>query len=364
MKILYGVQGTGNGHLSRARAIAPHLSAAGLDTDFVFSGRRREHYFDMEPFGAWRSYAGLTFVTANGKVNPLATARRNNLWRLWRDITTLDVRKYDLVITDFEPVSAWAARRAGIPSLGIGHQYAFQFPVPTCGDSALSRLVMRHFAPADTRLGLHWHHFDQPILPPICDLDDYPEEAVADKILVYLGFENPAVVIPLLQQFPRYQFYYYGEFPQASQDRNIHLRPLSRNGFKRDLANCNGVICNAGFELTSEALHLGKRVLVKPLAGQMEQLSNALALTQLQLGSSMNTLDAAAVATWLDTGKAPSCRYPDVARAIVEWIVAGDFSNPDALIRQLWSQTTLQGLTTGPRATPVAAADGPLQARV
>ncbi len=36
----------------------------------------------------------------------------------------------DLVITDFEPISARVARRHRVPAIGIGHQYAFVFRIP------------------------------------------------------------------------------------------------------------------------------------------------------------------------------------------------------------------------------------------
>ena len=39
MKILYGVQGTGNGHITRGRAMQKALSDAGIEVDWVFSGR-------------------------------------------------------------------------------------------------------------------------------------------------------------------------------------------------------------------------------------------------------------------------------------------------------------------------------------
>ena len=51
MKIFYGVQATGNGHISRARSMAPLLKAAGIEVDYLFSGRKAEHFFDMEHFG-------------------------------------------------------------------------------------------------------------------------------------------------------------------------------------------------------------------------------------------------------------------------------------------------------------------------
>jgi uncharacterized protein (TIGR00661 family) len=50
---------------------------------------------------------------------------------------------------------------------------------------------------------------------------------------------------------------------------------------------------NAGFELASEAMFLGKKILVKPLAGQMEQLSNALVIDSLELGMVMKRLNIA-----------------------------------------------------------------------
>ena len=46
-------------------------------------------------------------------------------------------------------------------------------------------------------------------------------------------------------------------------------------GFQQDLHRCEGVICSAGFELPSEAIQLGKKLLVQPVAGQMEQQQRA-----------------------------------------------------------------------------------------
>ncbi len=339
MRILYGVQGTGNGHLSRARAMASHLAETHAEVTYLFSGRDRDQFFDMKPFGEWQCRSGMTLITSRGKVKPLATVWRNNPLRLWRDIQQLDLSEYDLVITDFEPISAWAARRQKVPVIGLGHQYAFHYDIPQTGDSFLSRKVMQNFAPGDVELGLHWYHFNQPILPPICDLDEHPKAVIDSKVIVYLGFESPKEVIPLLKQFYHTEFYYYGAFDEARDMGNIHLRPICRDGFKKDLADCYGVICNAGFELVSEALHLSKRVLVKPIQGQMEQLSNALALEKLKLGHSMDDLSAAAIGHWLDTAEQPHCEYPDVAKAIVGWVMAGDWSHPEALHSSLWAQT-------------------------
>lgn len=110
MRILYGVQGTGNGHITRARVMAGALRRAHLEVDYLFSGRPAERYFNMEPFGDYRVYPGLTLATDAGRVRLWRTLGGNNLYRLWRDVRGLDLSGYDLVITDFEPDQCLAAR--------------------------------------------------------------------------------------------------------------------------------------------------------------------------------------------------------------------------------------------------------------
>ncbi|NMS31154.1 glycosyltransferase family protein, partial [Vibrio parahaemolyticus] len=51
MKILYGVQGTGNGHIARARAMSHAFKEHDVEVDFLFSWRAPEKYFSMEAFG-------------------------------------------------------------------------------------------------------------------------------------------------------------------------------------------------------------------------------------------------------------------------------------------------------------------------
>ena len=142
--------------------------------------------------------------------------------------------------------------------------------------------------------------------------------------MVYLPFEDIRAIVHLLDGFKSYQFHVYSSSPCSRKPEHIHIRPLSRLGFQDDFRDCSGVICNAGFELASEALQMGKKLLVKPLRAQMEQLSNALALEQIQLGAVMPDLDEASVAYWLKNGSAHRVIYPNVAEAVVDWMLAGD----------------------------------------
>ena len=340
MKILYGVQATGNGHITRARAMNKALKKTDLTIDYLFSGRDREQFFDMEEFGDFDCRSGMTFVTEAGNVKIFETAKQNKFRQLLRDIKTLDLSSYDLVLTDFEPITAWAAKLQGKQSVAIGHQYAFDHKIPKCGNNPITALFMQYFAPASIRLGLHWHHFDCPILPPIADTHDQAIATVDNKILVYLGFEKQNEILELIKPFTDFDFYVYGKVDQAEDNGNVKLRPLSREGFLNDLASCNGVITNAGFELASEAIHLGKKLLVKPLKGQMEQLSNAKALEQLNLGMSMNQLDRTVLKDWLDNFIGKRVIYPDVAHALAQWIQSGDWHNVEMLAKELWDKVS------------------------
>lgn len=339
MKILYGVQATGNGHISRARALAQAFRDHAIDVTWLFSGRERSQLFDMAPFGDFLYRQGLTFVTEAGSVRYWQTLGHNNLPQFLRDVRTLPLAGFDLVVTDFEPVTAWAARRAGVPAIGIGHQYAFGPDTPVAGGHWLARQVMRRFAPVDRSVGLHWHPYDSKVLPPILDLPDH-ESVTGNHVLVYLPFEDPAAVCALLQQFPAIRFRLYGPGFDDTEEGNVSLRRSSVAGFKQDLASCSGVICNSGFELISECLQWRKPVLTRPLAGQMEQLSNARALAELGYATVAARLDRESLEPWLLQRPAPpELRFPDVAGALAGWLAAGASTGLEALQHRLWRDT-------------------------
>lgn len=336
MHIFYGVQGTGNGHITRARVMAKELYKAGIQVDFQFSGRQKDQFFDMALFQDYRVKEGLTFSVNHGKVSYVKTALGCKPVTFIKDIKNLDLSRYDLVITDFEPVTAWAAKTQGIPVLGLGHQYAFKFKIPKTGSDPLADMVMRYFAPADKRIGLHWHHFGQPILPPIIETRE-PKPVIGNKIVVYLPFEDTQEIIAQLTPFEHYEFHAYMPKPTPSPVDHIVCKALCREGFQEDLSNCAGIISNAGFELASEALQLGKKILVKPLSSQMEQISNAAALVQLGYGHAMEELDCKAIEHWLHDSHAVHVSYPNTAKLLVEWLQNGMPEMTQEYIENIWN---------------------------
>ncbi len=336
MKIFYGVQGTGNGHITRARVMARELYAAGIDVTFQFTGRPADKYFDMDIFNGYQVRTGLTFNTHKGNVNYLKTAWDAKPLTLIKDIKSLDLSGYDLVISDFEPVTAWAARNQKKAVLGIGHQYAFNYDIPRAGSDPIANQVMKYFAPATKGIGLHWHHFNQPILPPIIETPDSPRYTVRNKIIVYLPFEDQNIVINLLSPFKDFEFHLYSPELAESSFEHIICHPLSRTQFQENLMDSGGIISNAGFELASEALQLGKKILAKPLHSQMEQISNAKALHQLGYGQTMNDMDASIIEKWLYDERAVQITYPNIAAVLVKWILEGMPEMNADFIESVW----------------------------
>ncbi|MCG9769331.1 glycosyltransferase [Pseudoalteromonas piscicida] len=340
MKILYGVQGTGNGHTTRARVMANCFRNMGISVDYFFSGRPSENYFDMHDFGDYRSCRGLSFVTERGQLNRIKTFQSLKFGEFIRDVRKLDVSGYDLIFNDFEPVSAWAGKLAKVPVIAMSHQASYLYDaVPQFAVQPWHKALIRYFAPADIHLGVHWQPFDKHIIPPFIPYEAEQEQcaSIINKVLVYLPFEALDSIIELLKDFPDKEFYCYHPDADNASLQHIHLRKPSRSGFIQDLRNTSGVIANAGFELSSEALKLGKKLLLKPLDGQFEQQNNAQTLAELGHAQVMNYLNAGALEEWLQTDAKASFYFPSDPSLLVEWLMGGQWHNIDLLHNQLWN---------------------------
>lgn len=342
MKILYGIQGTGNGHITRSLALVPLLRSSGNDVKVIISGRERSKLFGVEELRPYEVYKGLTFKTANGKINKISTLFHSKPFHFIADVLKINLKEIDLVITDFEPITAWASKLKGIKSLGIGHQYAFLHDIPLAGKSILSEAILKYFAPADYNIGLHWHHFNQNIFPPILPshkyVNGYQNE---NKILVYLPFEELNDIIKILKPFKNHRFCIYHKVSKKIKDKNMTIKPFSRTGFDKDFFLSEKVFCNAGFELPSESLILGKSLLVKPLIGQIEQESNAAAINQLGLGVVMESLDRKIIGKWIDSTNKKPINYPDIAQEIVDLINSMRFDSIEHFSRKIWKKINI-----------------------
>jgi hypothetical protein len=72
----------------------------------------------------------------------------------------------------------------------------------------------------------------------------------------------------------------------------------------------------------------------------MEQKSNALALEKLGYGTAAKKFDIKTLEKWLPLKPPAGPRYyPDVAKALVNWLMHGGSENINELQQQLWRET-------------------------
>ena len=88
MKILYGIQATGNGHLTRSREVVTALRRAGHHVDALLSGRAPDKLWGVEDLRPFQVKQGLTFAVERGRIDPWATVRSLDPVRFYQDIRT------------------------------------------------------------------------------------------------------------------------------------------------------------------------------------------------------------------------------------------------------------------------------------
>ena len=160
MKILYAIQGTGNGHITVAREVLPLLKKK-AEVDILLSGTQVD--VDL-PYEIKYRFHGLCFVFGKkGGIDYLETYKKSRIKQLFKEIQSLPVEEYDLVISDFEPVSAWACFVRNKPCIGFSHQAAViakNAPKPRKTD-LLGQAVLKYYAPVATRYGFHFLPYDK-----------------------------------------------------------------------------------------------------------------------------------------------------------------------------------------------------------
>jgi uncharacterized protein (TIGR00661 family) len=310
-QILYGVNGEGSGHSTRAKEVISHLRHQGHKLHVVSFDRGLRNLSESFPvteiFGFQLTYINNRVrykrtVASNLVKAPRAASSMKKLSHL------VDENKIDLVITDFEPLTCHVGHRKHLPVIAIDNQHAItntrvSLPRGYQRDAAAVRLVTRMMTPrADAYIVLSF--FPAPVtrrntflFSPIVRqevLATTPQ--TGDHVLVYVT--SPAKELAALLKQVRCKFIAYG-FGTEGQDGNIMFKKPSMDGFLRDLASSKAVIANAGFSLVSEALYLGKPYLAMPVKNQFEQTFNAYYVDKLGYGAWWKELSKERVESFL-----------------------------------------------------------------
>lgn len=323
MKILYAIQGTGNGHLARATEIVPILKSL-ADTDVLVSGTQA----DLKvPFNIDYCFSGLSFIVGRqGGVDIRKTIRTISLMQFFRDIRNLPVEKYDLVISDFEPVSSWACRLKRKACIGLSHQNAVlhpSAPKPKFNDF-FGKLILKYYSPATFQYGFNFKPFSPVIFPPVIRSAIRNAEAtVKSHYTVYLPAYSNQQIQDVLSQIPDTEWQVFSKHLQHNYTvGNIHFQPVSLNSFTESFLSCTGLICTAGFEGPAEAIFLGKKLCVIPMKGQYEQFCNAAYLKSMGIKVLDHfTSSAPELIDWMQNSSVLQVSFPDITDEIIEGIL-------------------------------------------
>lgn len=333
LRVLYAIQGTGNGHMARARAILPVLASfPGVELKVAVSGTQSE--LDL-PVPVDYRFQGMSFTyTEQGGIDYVKTFFSARLDKIIADIMHFPAGDFDLILNDFEPVTAYSAKLKGVPCVDMSHQAGVRHTRaarPKKSD-LIAEAVLRFFAPSDRCIGFHFDSFGvnyrTPIIRPeirnlTCSEDGH--------ILVYLPAYSPEFLFHFLPLVSNRTFRCFGKTDQVKKHQNVTVEPIDNHHFLDSFRSASGVLCSAGFELPAESLFHGKSLAVVPIKGQYEQKCNAAQIATLGVLSLKSDLqkDLKALIRWAKELPRIRVDYPDETKSILQRLFKEFPSQPD-----------------------------------
>ncbi len=330
MRILYAIQATGNGHLSRAQDVIPALMKR-AEVDVMISGVQAD--IDLS-FPIKYRYHGLSFIFGKGGgVDLLKTFRQNNTRKFIKEIKSCPVQDYDLVVNDFEPISAWACKLKGVRCISLSHQAALRskkVPKPKHSDW-MGSFILKNYAPCKEYFSFHFAKYDDNIYTPIIRSEIRAKE-IHDRghYTVYLPAYGDKRLIKVLSKIENAQWHVFSKHTRESyQIKNLHIQPVNSALFSESIAASSGVLCGAGFETPAEALFLHKKLMVIPMKSQYEQHFNAAGLKDLGVPviKKLSKKHIKEIQRWVDNGEAIEVSFPNETQLIVDRMLEQAFSS-------------------------------------
>jgi uncharacterized protein (TIGR00661 family) len=254
MKIFYAIQATGNGHISRAMELLPHLERYGT-VDIFLSGANSSLSLDAPV--KYRSMGLSLFYNCTGGLDYWRMMKGYSPFKLKKEVQELPVEKYDLVINDFEYITAASCAKKKIPSVQFGHQASFQSsktPRPA-NKSSLGEWLLKNYAKATQHIGLHFEKYDEFIFHPVIKKEILEAESIDEN---YITFTCLHIVNLNWKKFfiglKEFKFQIFSK--ETSQPRPVRISrflPVDRSLFNQSLIHCTG-------SLPAEALKLPQRL--------------------------------------------------------------------------------------------------------
>ncbi|MFJ1637827.1 MULTISPECIES: glycosyltransferase family protein [unclassified Streptomyces] len=332
LNVIIGVNGIGMGHTVRQSVIAQYLRDRGHLVRIVTNGQSRAEYFRDLGFLAWDGWMPTLLarddrihardvVRANMREAPGGLLRHLQLRRAVRNSGVPDV-----FVTDYEPNTPRLAYHFNRPLISIDQQSKYRhLDLPALGRYARTadEQRLRYFAPRVDRSFICSYvplaaedrrvEFIAPVVPDLVRsapvtteplvtayfsryFDHGPEESVRELASIFR------------QSVPDQTLRIYTQPTELRSlrgyaDARVEIRAFDREEFIADMARSEVVFSNAGFNLISEALVLGKPVHLVPLP-TYDQHWCAKVIDEAELGTAAPRIERPAVLDFLARGRA------------------------------------------------------------
>jgi uncharacterized protein (TIGR00661 family) len=282
------------------------------------------------------NFHGFSYVFGKkGGIDYWKTFKEMNLKQFLKDMRSVPFKDYDLIINDFEPITAWGCKLRKIKSVSLSHQASFLSPLTPRPPKRekYAELILKYYAPTTHHVGFHFKAYDSFIHTPVIrkEIRDLKPENHG-YYTVYLPAVDDKLIVKYLHQLPDVKWQVFSKHQQTTYEyKNVIVQQISNESFNKSLENCAGLFTGGGFEGPAEALYLGKKVLMMPMKNQFEQSCNAAAAEQLGLPI-IKQIDEHLVdglRNWINDDKKIQIEFPDETEQIVHDLV-NTFGKADA----------------------------------
>ena len=298
-KILYGVCGEGLGHAIRSKILINYLLEKNYEIIIVAGGKAynllSKEYPNVEEVESakfvFKDNKSRLFYTVLRTLYKTFTTGLSSFFKVRRIIKDF---KPDIIITDAEPISHFAARISKIKRISIDNPHALLYRKYKVKAGEYLSWFLLIFAIKISLFGadkyIIYDYFDEQIDNPnvlfikpliqIGVLEQKPK--YGEYIFVYQSLTDNGFVCKTLKKINE-KFVVYG-FNKTMVDKNLTFKEFNQDEIFKDLSSAKAVITNGGFNVISEALYLKKPIYSLPIKYQFEQVLNGKFVEKLGAG--------------------------------------------------------------------------------